>query len=150
VRALGIVAVGLALAWLLPAELDAAASPKIHASLHEMLDAPPGTAASARLPTDAAGRVRVVIEVDGMTARLRERLDRLGCRVERQRRDLVQAWLPRAALDEIAAMPEVRRLRPADGISSNGAGVSGVSADNIDLRDLRRRSASRAVASASP
>jgi len=139
VRALRIVAFGFALAWLGPAELHAAPSPKIHASLHEMLDALPGTAASARLPTDAAGRVRVVIEVDPMTARLRERLDRLGCRVERQRRDLVQAWLPRAALDEIAAMPEVRRLRAADGISSNRAGASGVRADAVELRDLRRR-----------
>lgn len=133
VSALVLVLVALAV------DADPPAGSKVHPRLRQLLSDPDD---AGLLSTDAAGRVQVFLEVDEMTDRLRVLLERRGCRVERHRRGLVQAWLPLGALESVAALADVRRIRPVDPVSSNSAAAptAGASRENaLHVAALRER-----------
>ncbi|MBI2202868.1 MAG: S8 family serine peptidase [Candidatus Rokubacteria bacterium] len=95
--------------------------------------------AAAQLRVDAARRVRVLIRVAPMSEASERQLLRLGCVVERVRRDLFQAWVPVHALHAVAALPEVRSVRPADALGSPGIVDDGDGDAQADLGEVRRR-----------
>lgn len=72
---------------------------------------------------DGAGRLHVFVFVSGVDTAAREALTSAGAEIElvNERGDVVQAWVPAARLDAIAARPFVRRVTPpVYGVAQSG------------------------------
>ena len=100
--------------------------PKLHARLLDLLSrTPPGTLRKQG-PTrvDDVRRVQVFIRAEPISQALRAQVLALGGTVDGQGLGVLQAWVPLSALETLAALPEVRTIRPADHLRPNLGSVT--------------------------
>jgi len=109
---------------------------KIHPRLRALLSTSGPSPHRPWIERDASGCLHVLLEVTESTPALRARLGALGCRIERGRGAMVQAWLPVDALVTVAALPEVRRIVPIDHVAPGGTLTAGAWPDRAEAARL--------------
>ena len=105
--------IGPLAAWAQPSlEISA----KIHFRLLELLtresSLPPQDKGLVRI--DDQGRVQVYIKAEPATQGLLDQIAALGGKVDGQALGMIQGWVPVQAIESLAALPEVRYIRPPD------------------------------------
>src|SRR5205814_1076050 len=101
-------------------------SAKVQFRLLELLTREPPLAPQDKglVRIDDQSRVQVYIKAEPATQGLLDQIATLGGKVDGQGLGVIQAWVPVSALGSLAALPEVRYIRPPDYGSSNVGSVT--------------------------
>jgi hypothetical protein len=112
----GMVAHPLPSAWGQGTPIESPQAAKLHFRLRNLLqkNAPVAPEDTGLVRIDERHRVQVYIRAEPATPALRERIAALGGTIEGEGLGVIQAWVPVGALMELAALPEVRYIRPPD------------------------------------
>ena len=88
--------------------------PKLHFRLSALLnlESPPAPQKKGLIRIDAGGRVQVYIRAKPATQELLDQIKTHGGKIDRQRRGVIQAWVPIPSLELLAAFPEVKYIQP--------------------------------------
>ncbi len=91
-------------------------STKLHFRLLELLtrELPLAPQDKGLVRIDDQSRVQVYIKAEPATQSLLDKIVALGGKVDGQGLGVIQAWIPVQALESLAALPEVRYIRPPD------------------------------------
>jgi len=110
----GVIGYLAASAWAQP--LPPKTSTKLHFRLLELLERelplPPQNKGLVRI--DEQSRVQVYIRAEPATQAFLDHITALGGKVDGQGLGVIQVWVPVQALESLAALPEVRYIRPPD------------------------------------
>jgi hypothetical protein len=89
---------------------------KLHFRLSELLtrELPLTPQDKGLVRIDDQGRVQVYITAEPATQSLLDEIVRVGGKVDGQGLGVIQAWVPVQALNSLAALPEVKYIRPPD------------------------------------